>query len=177
MVTAATLAATGAGSAVAAALILRLAWGGAGLPAVHGVGAAAVVGAALAADVVHVRTGRLRPLAVHRQVPQAWGHARSSVVVAARYGLRLGVGPATILTTWLWWAAMLLGVSNGVGSAVLVALAFVVARTAATVAVTAGVGDGRAMAGRMARVVAVRAAVSRTGAVAALVGAAALLAR
>ncbi len=61
---------------------------------------------ALALDAVHMKLGWPRPVALHRQVPQQWGKLLSAPVVAGLYGARLGVGPLTMLTTWLWWAAM-----------------------------------------------------------------------
>jgi hypothetical protein len=69
------------------------------------------VGAALAATIalasVALDTARRpRPPAVHTQVPQWWGHRFGPWWAAARYGLRLGLGPATILNTWLWWAGV-----------------------------------------------------------------------
>lgn len=53
------------------------------------------------------------PLSVLRQVPQLWGRIFSPRVVAVLYGARLGVGPLTILRTWLWWAAFLAASSAG----------------------------------------------------------------
>lgn len=173
--TAAVLGGTGLVSGVGVAVLAAMVWSAAGGPALVGRGVAVLVLAALAADAVFARTGRLRPLAVNRQVPQAWGHARRPVVVAARYGFRLGVAPATILTTWVWWAALVLAASVGVAASATVAAVFVVVRTAVTLAVTVGVSDGRAMAARMARVVAARGVVARSGAVCAVAGAAVAL--
>lgn len=84
--------------------IAGLALGVLGLPSI-GVGTA--TGIAIAAgllDVIGVPT-----LAVRRQVPQYWGRIFEPRTVAVLYGARLGVGPLTILPTWLWWAAMIIG--------------------------------------------------------------------
>ena len=96
----------------------------------------------------------IRPLAVHRQVPQQWGHGRPVGLVAARYGLRLGLAPATILTTWLWWAGPTVSVSRGVASAVVTALTFVFMRTFTNVVVGLGVRDGMGMSRRIRTVAA-----------------------
>lgn len=50
---------------------------------------------------------------VRRQVPQLWGRIFSAPTVAVLYGARLGVGPLTILRTWIWWAALVVGASAG----------------------------------------------------------------
>lgn len=50
---------------------------------------------------------------VRRQVPQLWGRIFSTPTVAVLYGARLGVGPLTILRTWVWWAALIVGASAG----------------------------------------------------------------
>lgn len=66
-----------------------------------------VVAVALAALALGGDAARLRPPALHRQVPQAWGRLLEPEVVAVLYGARMGIGPATILRTWLWWAGSL----------------------------------------------------------------------
>lgn len=50
---------------------------------------------------------------VRRQVPQLWGRILPAPTVAVLYGARLGVGPLTILRTWIWWAALVVGASAG----------------------------------------------------------------
>lgn len=67
-----------------------------------------LVGSCLALDIVGVQ-----PFSTLRQVPQLWGRIFSARTVAVLYGARLGVGPLTILRTWLWWAALLAGASAG----------------------------------------------------------------
>lgn len=69
---------------------------------------AVLVGSCLALDVVGVP-----PFSTLRQVPHLWGRIFSAPTVAVLYGARLGVGPLTILRTWLWWAALLAGASAG----------------------------------------------------------------
>ena len=59
---------------------------------------------ALALDLLRVPV-----LSVRSQVPQAWTRLFSVSTAALLYGARLGVGPLTILNTWLWWPAVLLG--------------------------------------------------------------------
>jgi hypothetical protein len=84
-------------------------WAGLGLPPAAPLVAAALVGLAVLADLGR----RPRPFAVGRQVPQEWGRLLDPPVAATLYGARLGVGPLTILSTWLWWAAMAVAVSMG----------------------------------------------------------------
>lgn len=80
--------------------------------------------AAVALDLLARRRPRCRPLAVHQQVPREWGRIFSPVVAAFLYGSRLGVGPLTILTTWLWWAAVVIGAAVGPGLSIAVGVAF-----------------------------------------------------
>lgn len=56
---------------------------------------------------------RVPTLAVRKQVPQYWGRIFQPRTVAVLYGARLGVGPLTLLPTWLWWAAIAIGASRG----------------------------------------------------------------
>lgn len=77
---------------------------------------------------------RLRPPAVGRQVPIEWGRMFDPAVVALLYGARLGIGPLTILSTWLWWSTMLGAAAVGVGTSVTVAAVFGSFRLASTVA-------------------------------------------
>jgi hypothetical protein len=92
-----------------------------------------------------------RPLAVFRQVPRAWGHEAGPWRAAARYGLRMGVGPATILVSWSWWVGTVLVVATGPAGAVFGATAFAAARTIAMALATGDVDDGVAMARRSLR--------------------------
>ena len=89
---------------------------------------------AIVLGAVVLDAARVPPVAIHRQVPQLWGRIFSPPVAAALYGARLGVGPLTILTTWLWWAALLIGASAGVVESVVVGLVFAAARVVVTVA-------------------------------------------
>ncbi len=59
------------------------------------------------ADLVRLSFGRPKPLALSSQVPMEWGRMFSAPVVALLYGARLGVGPLTMLSTWLWWSTWL----------------------------------------------------------------------
>lgn len=105
--------------------IAGLALGVLGLPAI-GVGTA--TGIAVAAgllDVIGVPT-----LAVRRQVPQYWGRIFEPRTVAVLYGARLGVGPLTILPTWLWWAAMVIGATIDPWVAAATGATFALVRTA-----------------------------------------------
>jgi hypothetical protein len=112
--------------------------------------AGALAVAAVIADLVSRRTGRLRPLAVRRQVPLAWGRLLGVRTAAVLYGARLGVGPLTILPTWLWWAGTAVTVSLGPWWAAAGGAAFHLARTATMVA--AVWGGEREMSARMATV-------------------------
>jgi hypothetical protein len=106
---------------------------------------AAVLLFCLLLDWVLVTCGRPKPWATHTQVPQWWGHQFGPWWGSARYGLRLGLGPATILNSWLWWGALAVTLSSP-GSLALGALAFVFLRTLTTMAVSWGVDSGSAMA-------------------------------
>lgn len=116
-------------------------------PAPAWVGAALVGGAALA-DLI----GWPPVASVRRQVPQAWSRLFAPVTVAGLYGARLGVGPLTVLNTWLWWAALAAGALAGLGAAVAAGAAFGLVRAATTVAAGewmagAGVTGGGAVEG------------------------------
>lgn len=121
-------------------------WLATGWPVASPTVAAAVVAVALAADLV------VRPLDVRRQVPQLWGRIFGARTVAVLYGARLGVGPLTILTTWLWWAATALAVTAGPWVGAASGVAFHVARTVTMLAVVAGPSTGEEMGRRMAAV-------------------------
>ena len=78
-------------------------------PALNVWAVAALVLGCVVLDSVRV----VAPFSVMRQVPQLWGRIFSAPVVAVLYGARLGVGPLTILRTWLWWGAFVAGSSAG----------------------------------------------------------------
>jgi hypothetical protein len=78
--------------------------------------------------------GRPAPLSVRRQVPQLWGRVFSAPTVAVLYGARLGVGPLTILRTWLWWAALVVGATAGPWWSAAVGALFGLARVVVMVA-------------------------------------------
>ena len=100
-------------------------------PALNGWALGALVVCCLALDAVRA----VAPLSVLRQVPQLWGRLFSPRVVAILYGARLGVGPLTILRTWLWWGAFLAGSSAGPWWSAGVGLAFGATRVVAMLAV------------------------------------------
>ena len=89
-----------------------------------------------------------RPPAVNRQVPRNYGYRFGPWRAAARYGLRMGLGPATILASWVWWAAFVIGSTAGVRWIVLGSLSFALARTVSMYVSVIGVHDGLSMAAR-----------------------------
>jgi hypothetical protein len=92
---------------------------------------------------------RIRTLAVHRQVPQWWGHQYGPLAAALRYGLRMGVGPATILTSWFWWTGTLIGGLLSPPIAILCGLSFAFARFSTMTGLAWGKPTGVEMAGRI----------------------------
>jgi hypothetical protein len=131
------------GSGVAAAAVVAFALGvvltplAAALPdGAPGAVVPALLGAALLADLAHLRSGRPRPLAVGRQVPVEWGRVFPPALTAALYGARLGVGPATILSTWQWWAVAVGAGLLGVWHAVAVGIVFAAVRLGVVVGVS-----------------------------------------
>jgi hypothetical protein len=115
------------------------------LPSRNWVGLAIVASAI--GDVVFIRGGRPKPWAIHTQVPQWWGHKFGPWWGSTRYGLRLGLGPATILNSWLWWGALVVTIGSP-GTMAFGLSTFVFVRTLTTIAVGWGVGSGSAMAQR-----------------------------
>jgi hypothetical protein len=89
---------------------------------------------------------------VPRQVPRVWARVFPPPVVAVLYGARLGVGPLTLLPTWLWWAVFLAAAAAGPLPAVLAGVAFAGARGLTMVVLAEVVRP--AMPVRMARVAA-----------------------
>jgi hypothetical protein len=101
-------------------------------------------------DVVLVKKGRPRPWAVRSQVPQWWGHQFGPWWGSARYGLRLGFGPATLLNSWLWWAGV--GILSFSPAKLSMGLGvFVFARTVTMFGMSWGIESGSAMAQRAKR--------------------------
>lgn len=96
--------------------------------------------------------GRPAPPAIRQQVPQYWGRIFGPRTVAVLYGARLGVGPATILPTWLWWGSFLLAATCGPWVGAAAGAVFALARTAVTHAAVAGVRHGGRMSSRIAAV-------------------------
>lgn len=143
------LAGSGALSGAAAGLVAGVVWAGVGLGRVSPGLTAVVTALAVSADVIAARRGGPRPLAVQRQVPQAWGRLFGARLAATLYGTRLGIGPLTILRTWTWWAALVVGASLGPWPSAAVGATFALARTATTLVVTGRTTDGVAMRRRM----------------------------
>jgi hypothetical protein len=148
-VIAALLASSTAAGAVAG-LAAGLVWWAVRAPVVTGAVAAALVLAALLADLAWRRWRAPRPLSIGTQVPQAWGRILAPATAATLYGLRLGVGPLTILNTWRWWAGSIVAASLGPGQAATAGAAFGALRTIVVVVVASG-AEAR-MAERMATV-------------------------
>ncbi len=103
----------------------------------------------------------VRPLAVFRQVPRDYGHRFGPWRAAARYGLRMGFGPATILVSWVWWVAFVVAAMAGFGWIVSGSLAFALVRALSMYASSAGVRSGTLMAERGALLSSVEARVVR----------------
>lgn len=95
---------------------------------------------AVLADLARVRFGRPTPLSVGKQVPVEWGRLFDPRVVAVLYGARLGVGPLTMLSTWLWWAATVGAALTSVLASVVTAMVFGVVRLLVTVAASQRAG-------------------------------------
>lgn len=121
------------GSATATGALVGFAagvvWAVAGMPALPRGAVVALVALAVGADLLGHRSGRPRPPSVGRQVPQAWSRLLPPPTVAVLYGARLGVGPATILPTWLWWAMLVVAASAGVWASVVAGAVFGAVRT------------------------------------------------
>jgi hypothetical protein len=115
----------------AAGLVAGLALGWAAEPSTLVV--ALVVAAAGLADL-----SRFHPFDLGRQVPSEWGRLFSDTTTAALYGARLGIGPLTILTSWTWWAGLLLAGMHGPYVAAGVAASFHVVRVIVMVIGVAG---------------------------------------
>lgn len=157
---AALLTATAAATGALAGFVAGALWLAARLPRPTPAAVTVVVVLAIVADRLR------RPLAVGRQVPVEWSRLFRPEVVAVLYGARLGVGPLTILSSWLWWAAFLVAAAVGPGTAVAAGAVFGATRCLAML----GVGEyaRRAMASRMARLRAGEPAATVAAAVAAL---------
>ncbi len=102
----------------------------------------AVLATTVGGDLVHRRTGRLRPIRVNGQVPRQWGTLFSPPVVGLLYGARLGVGPLTLLPTWLWWAATGLAAVTNPGAAAAVGATFGLVRAISIIGISL-VGERR----------------------------------
>ena len=109
--------------------------------------------AAVGFDVLWLRGSSIaRPCSVLRQVPRSWGHEHGAWQAATRYGLRMGFGPATILTTWTWWAGFVIVVLTGWKSAIVGSAVFAITRALTMTVATVGPRTGDEMARRSGRV-------------------------
>ncbi len=88
----------------------------------------AVVAAGVVLDGIRLIVGRPAPLTLGRQVPQEWGRLLPLPLTAVLYGARLGVGPLTILSTWMWWSMLVAASLIGVWTAVAVSMWFALSR-------------------------------------------------
>jgi hypothetical protein len=143
------LAGSAAASGALLGFVLGVAWALANLPEMAAAAALAVVVGAVGLDLLARRWARLAPPSVGRQVPREWSRYFTPSTVAVLYGARLGVGPATMLPSWLWWALVVLAASAGVWVSVAAGAAFGLVRTGVMVALAEWAR--RAMAPRMAR--------------------------
>lgn len=143
------LAGSGALTGGLVGLAVGAAWSAVGGTPLGPVPTAAVILVALGLDAVAGHRPSLRPLAVRRQVPQAWGRLFGARLVAVLYGARLGVGPLTILRTWTWWAALVVGASLGPWPSAGVGACFALTRAVTTIVAGRGAGDGVAMQARV----------------------------
>ncbi|HWH31138.1 MAG TPA: hypothetical protein VNU01_00550 [Egibacteraceae bacterium] len=91
--------------------------------------------AAVVLDLLATLPRGIQPPSVRTQVPVEWSRLFAPPVVALLYGARLGVGPLTILPTWLWWGAFLLGAWLGPLHGMAVGMSFAVARAVSTLGV------------------------------------------
>ena len=154
-----------------AGFVAGVAWEVVRLPGLGPWGAAVVVVVAVLAELAWLRTGRPRPWSVGRQVPRAWSDEFAPATVALLYGARLGVGPLTILRTWLWWAVLLAGAASGVWPATVALAAFGAVRALTMIA--AAEWARAAMPVRMARLRGLEPLVGRAVLAVAIVAAAA----
>ena len=104
-----------------------------------------------------------RPWSIGRQVPRHWGHVHGPWLASARYGLRMGFAPATILNSWTWWAGFVIVVLTGWQAAVIGSLVFVFARALTMSIASAGPRTGEAMAKRSATLDRTSGLVQRSG--------------
>lgn len=95
---------------------------------------------------------RIPTLAINRQVPQWWGHRYGALAASGRYGLRMGIGPATILTSWFWWTGAVIGATTSTRLSVSCAVLFAATRFATMLAIAWQNPSGVEMAMRIRRV-------------------------
>lgn len=107
--------------------------------------------AAVVLDAAAARWRRLGALCLRRQVPRLWSALFAPPVTAFLYGARLGVAPLTILPTWMWWAATIIGASGGPGTGAAVGATFGATRLATIIG--ASVTAEGSMSARISRLV------------------------
>lgn len=79
-----------------------------------------------------------QPLSVRCQVPRLWARVFPLAGATILYGLRLGVGPFTILRSWFWWAGLVLAASTGAWNSAAAGALFGVVRIAIQLAAVFG---------------------------------------
>lgn len=122
---------------------------GGGTPAPVAWGSTLLVVAALA-ELSWIVRQRPQPLSVRRQVPRLWARVFPLAGATILYGLRLGVGPFTILRSWFWWAGAVLAASTGAWSSAAAGALFGVVRI--SIQLLAVLGADAAMPERMREV-------------------------
>jgi hypothetical protein len=144
------LATSAAASGGLVGFVAGVTWAVSGLPVLSPGAAMALVVGAVVGDLLARRWPRWGPPSVGRQVPREWSRYFSPTTVAVLYGARLGVGPATMLPSWLWWAVLVLAASAGVWMSVGAGVVFGLARTGVMILLAEWVRHH--MAPRMAQV-------------------------
>ncbi len=144
--------ASAAGTGALAGFGVGVLWAVLRLPSLTLATAAIAVGGAVTLDAVGSRWARARAPSLGRQVPQLWSTVFSPSTTAFLYGARLGVGPLTILPSWLWWVAVAVGAAGGPVTGAVAGAVFGATRLG--LVVLASVVVEGSMARRMARLAA-----------------------
>lgn len=140
----------------------------AGISALSTGAAGSLVAIGAACDLVYLLRGAPMPWSVQQQVPRLWARIFPLPGATVLYGLRLGVGPLTILRSWLWWSGILVAATTGAWWSAAAGAVFGIARIAVQLA--AVWRAEAAMPARMARVVELERVVSVPVVAAVLIG-------